>query len=222
MSHQSFREQFLTRLTLGVTDAKEVFQKFLPSNDAEKPDPAQQKPLQFLERYHCPLFPQQTAFPPAKDSQIFSLKFRTTELILKQINLYYLPDRLESLLPYCDPFTAVATFLNALNFSYETLIQNSSAKFLCQDIFKEFMVIDQSYPLDATAINEFPLYESAANHDLESFQNTAFAFKRALDIIDILDQVQPRNYQKQKHRILQFWHQQSIAELDKIIKKLSS
>jgi len=226
MSDQSFTEQFLTRLTTGVTDAKQrsrqVFQKFLTQNQTATFDPAQPTALQFLERYHCILFPQQTAFAPIPDTNIFPLKVRTTELILKQVQIYYLPNRLESLLHHCDPFSAIATFLNALNFSYETLINNTSSRQLCQEIFKELMAIDQVYSVDTIPINEFPLYESAAKHKIEAFQKTAFAFTRALDIIAILDEVQPRNYEKQKYRICQFWHQQSLSELEKLIEKLSS
>ncbi len=221
MKHHSLRDHFLTRWTLSVR-SRQVFQKFLLQPESETFDPTQPITLQFLERYHCFLFPQQTAFNPVPDTNIFSLKVRATELILRQVNLYYSPDRLESLLKHCDPFTAVATFLKAVNFSYETLIQNQAKRQLCQDIFKEFMTVDQAYPIETRVINEFPLYESAAEHDFPSFQKTVFVFKRALDIIDILERLQPRNYQKQQHRVGLFWHQQSLAELEKLIDKLSS
>ncbi|MFP3435091.1 hypothetical protein SB781_35610, partial [Paraburkholderia sp. SIMBA_061] len=70
------------------------------------------KPLLFLQKYQCSLFPEQSLSQQSVENFIAPLKLRTTELILKQINIYYLPHRLESLLLYCDPFTAVGTFLN--------------------------------------------------------------------------------------------------------------
>jgi len=216
MSDQSFRQRFLAR-------SRQVLQKIWQTSPQELAVTKQQEiPLAFLEKYHCPLFPEQTFFRQGNESKIEPLKLRTTELILKQVKLYYLPYRLESLLPYCDPFTAVGTFLQALNFSYEDLVKDESSQQLNQEIFKELMQIDQSYSLDKKEINEFPLYESAATHDLEQFQTTAFAFRRALDIIAILDTMQPRHYQKQKERLIHFWHQQPIEELEQIIAKLYS
>ncbi len=224
MSEQSFRQQFFARLALPAPFARsrQLLQKLRqpPSEKSITVHPTH-IPLTFLEKYHSDLFPDQTFSQPTNEEKIDPLKLRTTELILKQIHLYYLPNRLESLLFYCDPFTAVATFLKALNFSYETLINDYGSQQLAQDMFKEFMQIDQSYTLDKIVINEFPLYESAATHNLEHFQTTAFAMRRALDIIDILERMQPRHYEQQKDKIIYYWHQQPIQELEQIIAKLS-
>lgn len=215
MSDQSFRQRFLAR-------SREAFKKIWQTSSQESASISQPNiALAFLEKYQRHLFPDQTLSQQIHEDKIDPLKLRTTELILKQVNIYYLPNRLESLLPYCDSFTAVATFLNAINFSYETLIKDHSCQQFAQEILKEFMLIDQSYSLDDTEINEFPLYESAATHDLEQFQTTAFAIRRALDIIEILDRMQPRHYEKQKEKILHFWHEQPIEEFDQIIAKLS-
>lgn len=214
MNHQSFTESIVAR-------SRQLFQKLWEPNYQESLENSSNKALSFLEEYHCPLFPKQTVCHQSEEIKILPLKVRAAELILRQIYLYYLPYRLESLLHHCDPFTAVGTFLNALNFSYETLLQNPQQQQRCQAIFKELMEIEQYYELKSTQINEFPLYEAAASQDLDEFHNTAFAFKRTLDIIDILEQVQPRNYQKQKQKLLQAWHQQKIQHLEKIIQDLT-
>ncbi|AFZ42592.1 hypothetical protein PCC7418_0358 [Halothece sp. PCC 7418] len=214
MSHQSFPNQFFAR-------SRQIFKKIWTHHPQESSYETAHPPLQFLERYHCDLFPEQTFSQTTEERRIDPLKLRTAELILKQVNLYYLPHRLESLLPYCDPFTAVATFLNALNFSYETLLQDAEKQKLGQDIIQEFMELEKDYDWTTTAINDFPLYDSASTHDLADFKNTIFAFQRALDVIEILEQVQPRNYQKQKDNLLQFWHQHKIQKLEKIIMQLT-
>ncbi len=225
MSEPSFKDQFLSPFTRRFTNSKfrprQLWQQIWHNQSTVSGDATQESALIFLEKYHCLLFPEQTFCQPGEESTIDFLKLRTAELILKQVNLYYLPHRLESLLPYCDPFTAVATFLNALNLSYEMLIQDAEQQKLSQAFIKELMNIEQDYDLRSTAINDFPLYESASTHNLENFQNTAFAFKRALDIIHILDNIKPHNYQKQKDNLLRFWHQQKIQKLEKIIKQLT-
>lgn len=225
MSDQSWMSNFLTKLSFLLTQVKQrsrqFFQNVWRKKYAEPADNIQNTALLFLEQYHCSLFPQQTKLPSANETRGLPLKVRTAELILKQVNVYYLPYRLESLLAYCDPFTAVASFLNALNLSYETLIQDPQKQQLCQKIFQEFMTIDESHNLANNPINEFPLYEVARSHDLDQFQNTAFAFKRALDIIELLEQFQPRHYQKQQHQLAQFWHQKTNEELEKIVQKLT-
>jgi hypothetical protein len=214
MNQQSFKDNILAR-------SRQLFRKlWTPEENNIKS--SENMAVLFLQRYHCSLFPQQTLLNEAPNPDIFTLQVRTAELTLKPIHIYYLPYRLESLLHYCNALTAVATFLNALNFSYETLLKEIKQQHICQGIFQTFMTIDQSYQLDATTINEFPLYEAAATHDLEHFQATAFAFQRALDIIDILEQVQPRNYRKQQEKLLQFWHQTDIKDLEQTIQKLIS
>ena len=226
MSDQSFRENFLARLRQMRTESKirsrQLFQQLWQDNETGSTSNAEDSNLHFLEENHALLFPQQSFLEPSDATNLFPLKTRTVELILRQINLFYLPQRLENLLSYCDPFTAVATFLNALNFSYEDLLKNQHQQKLCQSIFREFMEIEQGYKLESVAINDLPLYEAAATHDLENFHQTAFAFKRALDVIDILEQVQPRNYQKQQNQLRQFWHQKQVKELEKMIEKLNA
>jgi len=201
--------------------SRQLFQLFLNNNSTESIETDQNTALQFIQHYHCRLTPQQMLSNFSQNPNIFPLKVRTAELILKQINVYYLPYRLESLLPYCDPFTAVATFLNALNFSYEQLICDQQKQAICQDIFKALMTIEEAHNLEATTINEFPLYEAATSHNLEQFQTTAFAFKQALDIIELLDQVQPRHYQKQQHQLRRFWHRKKTQELEQIVHQLT-
>lgn len=215
MTHKSFRDHLLAR-------SRQLFQQLWQDHDTEPTSNSEDSNLRFLEENHSLLFPQQSFLEQSEATNLLSLKTRTTELILRQINLFYLPQRLENLLSYCDPFTAVATFLNALNFSYEDLLKNQQKQTLCQSIFREFMEIEQGYKLESVAINDLPLYEVAATHDLENFRKTAFAFKRALDVIDILEQVQPHNYKKQQSQLRQFWHQKKIKELEKIIEKLNA
>ncbi|PSO49654.1 MAG: hypothetical protein BRC33_06040 [Cyanobacteria bacterium SW_9_44_58] len=225
MNDQSWMSRFFKELSLRITQAKQRSRPFFPNiwekNHTENAAATENTALRFLEQYHCSLFAQQTQLQTSDNTAIFPLKRRSAELILKQVNVYYLPNRLESLLPYCDPFTAVATFLNALNLSYETLIQDPQKQQLCQSIFKELMAIDESHNLETSTINEFPLYEGARTHNLEEFKTTAFAFKRALDIIELLEQRQPRHYQKQQHQLAQFWHQKSNQELEKIVQRLT-
>ena len=225
MNDQSWMNRFLTGLNLRITQAKQRSRQLFPNiwekNHTENVATTEKTALRFLEQYHCLLFAQQTKLQASDDTTILPLKVRTAELILKQVNIYYVPYRLESLLPYCDPFTAVATFLNALNLSYETLIQDQQKQQLCQSIFNELMAIDESYNLETSTINEFPLYEGARTHNLEEFKTTAFAFKRALDIIELLEQLQPRHYQKQQHQLAQFWHQKTNEELEKIVQRLT-
>lgn len=226
MTHQSFRDHLLARLREMRTESKirsrQLLQQLWQNRDSEPTSNSEDSNLRFLEENHSLLFPQQSFLEPSDASNLLPLKTRTAELILRQINLFYLPQRLENLLSYCDPFTAIATFLNALNFSYEDLLKNQQKQQLCQSIFREFMEIEQGYKLESVAINDFPLYEVAATHNLENFRQTAFAFKRALDVIDILEQVQPRNYQKQQNQLRQFWHQKKIKELEKMIEKLNA
>jgi len=214
MNYQSFQDKLIAR-------SRQFLQRFWENHHTKSIEETEDIALTFLEEYHQTLYPEQTLSYLSENSAILPLKIRTAELILKQINIYYLPYRLESLLPYCDPFTAVATFLNALNFTYEAIIQQPTQKKLAENIFKEFMEIEQYYKLESTGINEFPLYEAGATHDFPHFQNTVFGLKRALDIIDMLDQVQPRNYENQKQKILQSWHQQKAQQFDKIIKELT-
>ena len=221
MSNPSFPNNFLARLRQMRTESKirsrQLFQQFWQNDEAEE-----NPNLRFLEENQARLFPQQSFLEQSDATNLLSLKTRTAELILRQINLFYLPQRLENLLFYCDPFTAVGTFLNALDFSYEDLLKHPQTQQQCQNIFQIFMEIEQEYKLESVAINDLPLYEVAASHDLDKFRQTAFAFKCALDVIAILEQVQPRNYQKQQSQLRQFWHHKKIKELEAIIQKLNA
>jgi hypothetical protein len=225
MNHPSFRDQFLVHLLRRVNESRirlhQLWQKIWQNNRTVSEDATQDTALIFLEKYHSLLFPEQTFCTQTEDSKLDPLKLKTTELILKKVNLYYLPYRLESLLPYCDPFTAVGTFLNALNLSYQSLIQNLEQQKIGQAIIKQLMEIEQDYNLKSTEINEFPLYESASTHNLNKFHNTALTLKRALDVINLLDRVKPPRYQKQKDHLLQYWHQQKLHQLEKTITKLT-
>lgn len=225
MSDPSFRDNFFTRFTFGLNDAKQrsrqLFDQILDRAPTESFETTQKKALSFLEEYHSLLFHQQSLLSPSEEPLIYPLKIRTAELILKQVNLYYLPFRLESLIPYCDPFTAVGTFLNALHLSYDELLQNPHEQMAAQALFQEFIEIDQYELSLLTEINEIPLYQAASPEELEHFQETAFAFRRALDIVKLLEQIQPRNYQNRKRKILQNWHQEPTERLEKIIQELN-
>jgi len=225
MNHPSFKDQFLVQLIQQVTQLRiqlrQLWQKIGQTHGKDSGDETQDSALIFLKKYHSLLFPEQTLYKQAEGRTLDSLKLKTTELILKQVNFYYLPYRLESLLPYCDPFTAVGTFLNALNLSYESLIQDLEKQKLGQAMIKELMEIEQDYNLKLTGINDFPLYESAATHNLNKFHNTALTLKRSLDVINLLDRVQPPGYQKQKDNLRKYWHQQTIQKLEKTITKLT-
>lgn len=225
MNHPSLKDQFFVQLIQQATQLKirlrQLWQKIGQTHRKDAADETQDSAFIFLKKYHSLLFPEQTLYKQAEDRTLDSLKLKTTELILKQVNFYYLPYRLESLLPYCDPFTAVGTFLNALNLSYESLIQDLEKQELGQAIIKELMQIEQDYDLKLMEINDFPLYESAATHNLNKFQNTALTLKRALDVINLLDRVQPPRYQKQKDNLRQYWHQKKVQTLEKTITELT-
>ena len=225
MNHPSLKDQFFVQLIQQATQLKirlrQLWQKIGQTHRKDAADETQDSALIFLKKYHSVLFPEQTLYKQAEARSLDSLKLKTTELILKQVNFYYLPYRLESLLPYCDPFTAVGTFLNALNLSYESLIQDLEKQELGQAIIKELMEIEQDYDLKLMEINDFPLYESAATHNLNKFHNTALTLKRSLDVINLLDRAQPPRYQKQKNNLRQYWHQQKIQKLEKTITQLT-
>jgi len=214
MSYQSLKAKFLER-------SRQVWQTLSGNQQRERFESPEQTTLHFLEQYHCQLFPQQTIQASSKSHTIVPLKVRTAELILKQIHLYYLPKRLESLLPYCDPFTAVATFLNALNFSYQGLLRDSEKNRICQGIIQELSKIDDSYHIDTIVINEIPLYEAAATHDMNHFQKQALAFQKALEILNLLDRNQVRNHQIKTIQISHYWHHKKIQNLEKMLQELS-
>ncbi len=214
MSYQFLKEQILER-------SRQLWQTLSGNHQLEIVTSPEKSTLLFLERYHSQLFPQQTPLELSNDRTILPLTLRTAELILKQVDIYYCPKRVETLLAYCDPFTAVATFLNALNFSYQQLLQFPEKQRICQAIINQFVEIDETSH-NHILINEFPLYEAAATHHLKQFYQTAFAFQRAIDIILLLEHQKPRNYQRQQAKLIQFWHRQSLKDLEKTIQTLSN